>query len=150
MATSVQSRWTVRLATLVLWLLAAGSCVYWGLRLVPRAAPVAVATPARQVFAADPTAVARLLGANPAAAASPSQPAVSLASRFNLLGVVASRSHLGAALIAVDGKPARPYRVGSPVDEGLVLQSVQGRRAVLAASAGGPAVLTLELPAIKR
>ena len=139
----------MRLATLALWLLAAGSCVYWGLRLSPRAAPAPVAPPARQTFAADPAAVARLLGANPVTAAA-APPTISLASRFNLLGVVASRSHTGAALIAVDGKPARPYRVGAPIDEGLVLQSVQGRKAVIAASADGPALVTLELPAIKR
>ena len=140
----------MRLATLVLWLLAAGSCVYWGLRMAPRSAPAAVVPAARQPFSTDPGAVARLLGASALVAASPGQPAVSLASRFNLLGVVASRSNRGAALIAVDGKPPRPYRVGSPVDEGLVLQSVNVRRAVLAASAGGPPVLTLDLPAIKR
>ena len=140
----------MRLATLALWLLAAGSCVYWGLRLAARAAPAAVAVPVRQPFAADPAAVARLLGASAVAASAQAQPTASLASRFNLLGVVAARSRQGAALIAVDGKPARPYRVGSAIDEGLVLQSVQGRRAVLAASASGPAVLTLELPAIKR
>jgi general secretion pathway protein C len=120
------------------------------LRIVPRPAPAAVAPPARQAFAADPAAIARLLGANPVSSSSAAAPAVSLASRFSLLGVVAARSHSGAALIAVDGKPPRPYRVGSAIDEGLVLQSVQGRRAVLAASAGGPAVLTLELPPIKR
>jgi general secretion pathway protein C len=66
------------------------------------------------------------------------------------VGVVSDRSQQGAALIVVDGKPARPYRVGSQVDEGLVLQSVQARRAVLASSANGPAVLTLELPAAQR
>ena len=150
MATSVQSRWAVRLATLVLWLLAAGSCVYWGLRMAPRAAPAAVAAAARQPFAADPAAVGRLLGASPVLASAAGQPTVSLASRFNLQGVVASRSNRGAALISVDGKPPRPYRVGSPIDEGLVLQSVDRRRAVIAASAGGPAVLTLELPPVKR
>jgi general secretion pathway protein C len=88
--------------------------------------------------------VARLLGqvqGNAAAAAAPP----SLSSRFNLVGVVADRSQQGAALIAVDGRPAKPFRVGSVVDEGLVLQSVQPRRAVLAASATGPAAVTLEL-----
>jgi len=139
----------VRLTTLVLWLLAAGSSVYWGMRIVPRPAPAAVAAPVRQPFSADPAAVARLLGANPVAASATAAPTVSLASRFNLLGVVAARSRSGAALIAVDGKPPRPYRVGSAIDEGLVLQSVQGRRAVLAASLGGPAVLTLELPPVR-
>jgi general secretion pathway protein C len=152
MATSVQSRWAVRIATLAVWVLAAGSCVYWGLRIAPRAPSSVVAAQPRAAAAPDPAAVARLLGANPvAASASPtSAPAASLASRFNLLGVVAARSRRGAALIAVDGKPPRPYRVGTAIDEGLVLQSVEGRRAVIAASANGPAVLTLELPALRQ
>ena len=150
MATSVQSKWAVRLSTLFLWLLAAGSCVYWGLRIAPRAAPTAVAAPVRAAFPTDTAAVARLLGANPVAVSGTAPPTVSLASRFNLLGVVAARSRRGAALIAVDGKPPRPFRVGSAIDEGLVLQSVDGRRAVLGATAEGPAVLTLELPPVKR
>ncbi len=66
------------------------------------------------------------------------------------MGVVASKSHQGAALIAVDGHPAKPFRVGAAVDQDLVLQSVESRRAVLAASTDGPPVLTLELPAIRR
>jgi general secretion pathway protein C len=52
-------------------------------------------------------------------------------------------------LIAVDGKPAKPVRVGAVVAEGLVLQSTQERRANLGASLQGPAALTLELPAKK-
>jgi general secretion pathway protein C len=82
----------------------------------------------------------------PALAAAAGLPAVSLASRFALVGVVAERSRRGAALIAVDGKPARPYRVGAAIDQGVLLQSVEGRRAVLSASVGGPALVTLELP----
>lgn len=150
MATSVQSRWVVRLATLVLWTLGAASCVYWGLRIAPRAPAAVVAAPTRAPMPADPVAVALLLGASPVSATPEASPMANLASRFNLLGVVAKPSRRGTALIAVDGKPARPFRVGSAVDEGLVLQSVQGRRAVLAATATGPAVLTLELPPIQR
>jgi general secretion pathway protein C len=96
----------------------------------------------------DPAAVARLLGAGPVTAAAATS--ASLASRFALVGVVADRSHKGAALIAVDGKPAKPFRVGAAVDEGLVLQSVESRRAVLAADTDGPPVLTLDLPPIRR
>ncbi len=148
MATSVQGRLAVRGATLLLWFLAAGSCVYWGLKIAPAGARSAVLAPARAPAAADPAAIARLLGASPAA--TPTTVTASLASRFSLLGVVAERSHDGAALIAVDGKPPRPYRVGAAVDDTLVLQSVQPRRAVLSNGVGGPAVVTLELPPIKR
>ncbi|HZY15973.1 MAG TPA: type II secretion system protein N, partial [Ramlibacter sp.] len=56
----------------------------------------------------------------------------------------------GAAILSVDGKPARPYRVGSLVEEGLVLQSVQPRSATLAAEVRGPALVVLELPELPR
>ena len=52
-----------------------------------------------------------------------------------------------AALIAVDGQPAKPFRVGAVVDEGLVLQSLHPRQARLGASVDGPATLTLDMPA---
>lgn len=146
MWTAPSAAWTVRGATFALWALAAASAAYWGLRLGtaapgPRIAPV----PARQVAAVDPEALARMLGSAPAAPGmAPAAP--SLASRFQLLGVAAgAQSGGGAAVIAVDGKPGRPYRVGAPVEEGLVLLSVHGRQALLG-PAGGPPQLTLELP----
>lgn len=147
MVSNSHNRWAVAGTTFALWALVAASAVYWGLKLTarpegPAMAPLATRAPPP----ADPAAVARLLGASPAAAA----PVASLASRFALVGVVASRSHKGAALIAVDGKPAKPFRVGTAVDEGLVLKSVESRRAILAASADGPPVLTLDLPPIRR
>jgi general secretion pathway protein C len=67
-----------------------------------------------------------------------------------LLGVLADRQQGGAALIAVDGKAAKPYRVGATVDGNLVLQSVAGRHAVLAESVDGPAQITLELPPLSK
>ena len=48
--------------------------------------------------------------------------------------------------IAVDGKPAKPFRVGAAVDEGLVLQALGPRQAQLGASMGGPATVTLDMP----
>lgn len=61
-----------------------------------------------------------------------------------LQGVVANRAARGVALIAVNGKPARPYRVGSRIEDRYVLQSVAARSAVVARADNGPA-LTLEL-----
>jgi general secretion pathway protein C len=72
-----------------------------------------------------------------------------LASRFQLQGVLAGGAEAGAALIAVDGKPAKPYRVGAVVADGWVLQSAEGRRVSLGAAMNGPSTLTLELPAKK-
>ena len=143
------ANWTVRGVTFVVWAVAAASAAYWAMKFagsdpsVPR-----VAAASRQPTPADPMVVARLLGysASPAApAATVAQP--SAASRFNLVGVVAGRSEQqGAALIAVDGKPPKPYRVGSAIDEGLVLQSVQPRKATLGPSLKEPPSVTLELP----
>jgi len=133
----------VRLATLGLWALAAASLAYWGLRL--SASPEGVGVPAAvpTVPAPDAQAMARLLGALPAQA----PVAASASSRFALVGVLAGRtSGGGAALIAIDGKPARPFRAGATVDSGLVLQSLGPRQAYLGATAGGPATLTLEMP----
>jgi general secretion pathway protein C len=146
MVTNLQSRWAVAGSTFILWALVAASAVFWGLKLSARSAgvptaPVAIRAPTQ----ADPVAIAKLLGATPATAAvAPAAP--TLASRMSLVGVVANRSERGAALISIDGKPAKPFRVGAPIEEGVVLQSVGPRRAVLAASAAGPALLTLELP----
>ncbi|WP_298932893.1 type II secretion system protein N [uncultured Ramlibacter sp.] len=149
MLSKLQSLWVVRGASFLLWALVAGSAVFWALRLAASPSGGAVAAPLpRAVAPADAALVARLLGASAQSAAT-AAPVASLASRFALVGVVAGAQR-GAALIAVDGKPARPFRVGSQIDEGLWLLSVQGQQAALAASANGPAVLTLELPALRR
>jgi general secretion pathway protein C len=148
MLTPTYAPWTVRGATFALWALAAGSAVFWGLKLSGRQASVNVPVPpARQVAAVDPAAIARLLGSAPTATAAVPAPALSLASRFQLVGVAAAASSgAGAAVISVDGKPARPYRVGSVIEDGVVLQSVRGRQAVLA---NGPTQVVLELPPLR-
>ena len=69
---------------------------------------------------------------------------------YVLVGVLADRQQGGAALIAIDGKAAKPYRVGATVDGQLIVQSVVGRRAVLATSRDGPAQMTLELPPLSK
>jgi general secretion pathway protein C len=149
MVTNSHSKWGVRLGTLALWAAAGASAVFWGLRLsapaAGNAAPVMVPAP----LAPDAQALARLLGAGPTMASTvPAAAAPTLASRFTLVGVLSGRtSGGGAALIAVDGKPAKPYRVGATVEEGLVLQALGPRQAQLGGSAGGAAVLTLDMPA---
>ncbi|MDE2607105.1 MAG: general secretion pathway protein C [Burkholderiales bacterium] len=151
MSTSSSAAWTARGTAFLLWALAAASAAFWALRLGGGGPVTSLpAEPPRPVASVDPAALARLLGGVPSASA-PAAAAPSLASRFRLLGVVAGvRSGEGAAVIAVDGKPPRPYRVGATIDEGVVLQSVRGRQAVLGApGAGGQALVTLELPARK-
>ena len=148
MVTSLGSRWAVAGSTFALWALVAASAVYWGLKLSGRNG-VATAPPAvRSTAPADPAAVARLLGSTPAVATAAAKP--SAASRFALVGVVADRSHGGAALISVDGKPPKPFRVGAAVEEGWVLQSVEARRAVLAPGTPGAQAITLALPLLPK
>ena len=99
----------------------------------------------------DPVALARVLGGGLPTSVEPATPAVPIAAtRLTLVGVVATSRQAGTALISVDGKPARPYRVGAKVEDGLVLYSVGPRRASLAASANGPPSLTIELPLLTK
>ncbi|MEJ6021068.1 type II secretion system protein N [Ramlibacter sp. PS4R-6] len=143
MVSNPGNRWAVAGATFVVWGLVAASAVYWGMKLSSAGSGSPVAPIARSAAVPDPAATARLLGAAPGAAAAP---IASLSSRFALQGVVAEPDGGGAALIAVDGKPPKPYRVGAPIDENLVLKSVDPRRATLAANLQAPPAVTLELP----
>jgi len=149
MVSNLGNRWTVAGFTFVLWSLVAACAVYWALKLIHAGPVIPVASAARTSAQVDPAAVARLLGFSPSAPSAAAAP--SLASRFSLSGVVAAIGHTGegAALISVDGRPAKPFRVGAQVDEDLVLQSVEHRRASLGPSADAPPALTLELPARK-
>ena len=147
--------WWPRIAAFALAGLAGASAVYWGLRWPGSGAASAAGAPlVAQAAPANPQALARALGGGIAVAVAAPPPAAmaaaSLAGRLSLVGVVAYRGRGGAALISVDGKPARPYRVGAPVEDGLVLQSVAPRRAVLAEKLRGPASLTLDLPALAK
>lgn len=136
-----------RLSAFIIWALVAASLVFWGLRLFVKP-PVA---PSHTQLASDsgPARVdlTRMLGAPPVAAVAPSVQSPGLSSRFQLTGVMAPKVAGGAgiALIAVDGKMPRAYRVGAPVDGELVLQSVSLRTASIGPNQGAPAVV-LELP----
>lgn len=139
------ARWPAASSTVLLWGAAAASVVFWGLRLAAPSdalAPPAVA--GGPIVAPEPVVLSRLLGGVPTEAAVTVVPEAS--SRFALLGVVADGDKQGAALIAVDGKAARPFRVGGQVGEGYVLQSVTTRAATLGAGVGLAPAFTLQLP----
>jgi general secretion pathway protein C len=92
----------------------------------------------------------RVLGTPPAPTTAQAQAEPALASRFKLLGVAAPREggdRYGLALIAVDGKPARSFKVGAPIEGELVLQTVHPRGAAVGVR-GGVAQVNLELPAL--
>ena len=142
----MSSRTVMPVVTLLVWGGVAFSAVTWGLRWSATGASPSNATSAVQALPeVDAAAAARALGAAPA----PVVAAPSLASRFQLQGVLTGGPNEGAALISVDGKAAKPFRVGAMVAEGLVLQSTQGRRISLGAAMDGPQILVLELPAKK-
>ncbi|WP_439606086.1 type II secretion system protein N [Hydrogenophaga sp.] len=129
----------------LLWLAAGLSAGYWVLLAWGRSPVTPVSTLAPAQLATDPVAVARTLGALPAAT-SAGVVAAAAPPRYNLLGVVAVGAQGGAALIAVDGQPPRPYRVGAPLEGGLVLQAVTRRTVRLGPTLEAPATVELTLP----
>ena len=148
-----RSLW-IRFATFLVWLLAAGCVVYWALKFVsgPTApSSASVAAPNSAAGSVDAQALAKGLGgalapqsASPTAAAAPS---ALQASRFVLTGVVVQKSsRQGVALIAVDGKPPRPYRVGAVLADSVILHSVSSGKAMLSTAQDAAIALTLELP----
>jgi general secretion pathway protein C len=133
----------VQFATLVLWALAAACVVFWGLRLAGRSAGPAVPVAPAPAPAVDTAALAKALGAGIVAPAA----APVVATRLVLVGVLAgTASGGGAALIAIDGQPAKPYRVGAAVRDGLVLQSLARRQARLGPQVDGATTTTLDIP----
>lgn len=136
-------RWPAPLATTAVWALAAASVMFWGLKLAAPAESLAPPALVSAPVAVDPAEVARLMGAAPPPAAGLAPEA---GNRFVLQGVVADGDLRGAALIAVDGKAPRPFRVGQQVGDGYVLQAVDRRVATLGAGPDTPALLTLQLP----
>ncbi len=143
MQTDALRLWLSRIVTFTISGLAAASAAYWGLKAWGPSTPVAAAAMALAwAPPVGPKVLALALGGGRAPQDSAEAPPTP--SRYALLGVAAGNAHGGAALISVDGQPAKPVRVGAPVEGALVLQSVTGRRAVLS-SGEGPRV-TLELP----
>jgi general secretion pathway protein C len=142
----LSNAWLLKALTVAVWACVAFSAVSWGLRWSAGGQMQGTAMAAPQVLPdVDTTAAARSLGALPVQAAA----APSVASRFQLIGVLDGGPNAGAALIAVDGKPAKPFRVGAVVADGLVLQSTEAKRVSLGAGLQGPSALTLDLPAKK-
>lgn len=152
-ALSAASRRLPALVAGALWLVAGLSLGYWLLLAWGRSPVTPVAPVSAVAPAPDVSAVARALGALPeavqAAAVAPAPVAVTVASRYALLGVVATGQAGGAALIGIDGQPPRPYRVGASLEGGLVLEAVSPRAVRLApapGAAGDAFELTLPEP----
>jgi len=96
----------------------------WALVLLAPRAPVA---PSGAVAQAQPpvdlSRAAQLFGGVPQPASAALSPVVP--SNIQVTGVLAAGAR-GVALLAVDGKPARPFAIGESVADGLSLASVSG------------------------
>lgn len=150
MQTHVIANWSTKAVTFALALLAALSGTYWVLKSTQTnsvATATVVATPGTASL--DPQAVARALGGG-IAVLLPGSDKTAVQTAYVLVGVIAGGAQGGAALIAVDGKPPKPFRVGAVVDANLVLQSVGARRATLAVGSDGVGQITLELPPLSK
>jgi general secretion pathway protein C len=138
------ARRVITLALLGASLLSAGYWLQAGFKAWrPPAAAGPAAPVARPVPAVDVIELARVLGAPPETL---NGVAGELAQRFRLAGVIASASGQGAALLSMDGQPARTFLVGAEIASGLWLQSVGPGEAMLAGSVQGPVMATLRVP----
>ena len=138
-------RWPPVLVTVLVWVMLAGSATYWGLRWWGEAPQKTLPVQPVPTLSIDSARVASALGARAASSTSAAAPiAPALSSRFKLLGVVAGRQGRGAALISVDGQPARPYRVGATVTDGVRVLSLGTRFAEVG---GDGSKVRLDMPA---
>ena len=136
-----------RLSAFVIWAAVAGTAVFWGLRLWVKApaAPAGVLTV--EAAAAARGDLTRLFGSAPPPPIAVVDAPPPESSRYRLSGLMSPRQSgtYGVALIAIDGKAPRAYKVGARVDGEMLLRSVSLRSATVAAASGGSS-FTLELP----
>ncbi len=129
-----------------LWAAVAAVLGFWALKLGVRPQPV---PPQAQVVVAAPPPqgdLSRLLGADAVAPEAEAPPA---SARFQLVGVVAPQTpgDAGVAVIAIDGRVPKTFRVGAVVEGDTVLQSVAQRGAQLGPR-GGAATVALSVAAL--
>ncbi len=142
--------WVSRVLTSCVWA-AVGLCAaVWVLQWLNQGVRTGGSASVAQVsfVAPDPQSIARWLGAKDAPALNASSVDPSSA-RFALVGVANSSDKQSVAMISVDAKPAKAFRVGALVEGDLRLKSVSTRSVELASGTLGATALTLQLP-IKR
>ena len=135
----------------MLWSLAAASAAFWMLQIAGATPSDSALSSSKALLpssaAPEPNLtpqVAAALGAKNATLLSPAGEMAALQARLQLQGVLAVGTKRGAALISVDGKPAKPYRVGSTIQEGLEVIALAPRSASI--GQGKTTAFTLELP----
>ena len=137
----MSSRWT----GFFIWALVAASTAFWGIKIFAATRPVPLGAQAPQAVSANGP-MERLFGAVvvPTVAAPAQHPE---SERFQLVGVIAPPgvTRGGFALVALDGQPARTWRVGATIDGNTSLLAVSKRGAEFGPP-GGPTAFTLQLP----
>lgn len=131
---------------MLLWLGVGLSLAHWGWRWWGQTPPEPVPLVAAQRLAVETDGVARGLGVSSTATLATATAPAATASNHVLLGVVRDRNGAGLALIATNGQPAKAYRVGAAVADGVWLGALGARDATLVAQPGGSAVTRLSLP----
>lgn len=137
-----------RLGTFLIWFCVAASAVFWSLRLLADPLPVPESARLASAAAAPGGDWSRLLGAAARPVETVAAPPLA-ASRFRLVGVAAAGGPgqaVEVALIAVDGQPARAFRIGQAVADDWRLSAVDPRGATLSPVAAAGAALILEMP----
>jgi general secretion pathway protein C len=141
----MSSRWT----GFFIWALVAACVAFWGLKIFAATRPVPAGAQAPQPPVAVAGPMVRLFGALPTTEADDNTPPPA-SDRFQLVGVIAPREgageHSGIAIVSIDNQPARPWHVGSQVEDGGPTLLAVAKRAAEFGPQGGPAAFTLQLP----
>jgi len=140
-----RKKWLVRMVTLTVWMCALLCAVYWGLKFTKTnqiSATAAAIVPAK---VAETQAVAQFLGVY--GASERRQFVASGSTNLVLQGIANTDAGGGVALIAVEGKPAKAYRVGSEITEMWKLKSLSRTGAILVSSKSNAEELPLTIQA---
>jgi len=136
-----------RIFAFLVWAVCAAGLAYWGLHWLAKPLPVPPHS-ATVSLTADPKGdMARLLTAPETSpdAAGPSAEQSALAARIQLIGLMAATgngSGPSVALLVIDGKPAKAFKVGQTIDGEQVVQAIT-RQGVDIGLPGQPATATL-------
>ncbi len=133
-----------RIASVLLFAALCAIVAGWALQLLAPRAPIAPAGAVAQVQGPpDLSGAGQLFGGVPRAADTQAQAAPS---NIQVSGVLASGAR-GVALLAIDGRPAKPFAVGEQVSDGMTVRSITGDTVELDRGAGS---LPMRLPAPAR
>ena len=146
----MRGKWLVRILTLAVWSTLGLSLSFWTLKLTSATTPsVSVSPIASTSPSAAPADLARAFGPPNPVGTAPQATAASApaaGARFALVGVVATPAQSGVALISIESKPARPYPVGSRIEDAYTVKSVGPRWAKLVPASKASSTITLDLP----